>query len=726
MDIAKGNSENLKNTGSGIKVWTRIKIPLLYIVLGFSLGGAQLPFGAVPFGFALLCTGGVRCIFAYIGACLSLFRYDRPLILFAAYTLCVGVRAVVSLIGKEKNMTVAVLLEKIFKEPPSMRVIGAAVGAFTFGLGRLIKSGFLYYDLFGALITMGAAVVAATLWYLADSEKHTFLSSLALSTLSGACVFGLRGLSLWGISLDVFSCMLISLVLIRYKGMRVGVLAALVSGLCISFDLAPLFVFGAVCYAVLSVISPILGCVSCIAVGLAWGTYIRDIGVLSSLLPALVAASILFLAVTRIYLRDGQGEKKTSVNTHSVTYGEYLARLELTELREKGDMFKKTIGELCDMMCRADGVASFSDDINDIQKKVRYSKSGLTAEVGEIGVLSHDATHTLNTDTADCIEAVSKYMSDILNPQKGAYTLDEALTQKLCDVLESKNIKKIKGFVLGNDEKRAVFFCNDKKMLQRCSRKLCESTSRVCGYTPYASDVQSMGEGWYISVCRGQFLRASIAGKKRNAQGEAEFCGDSLGMLTSAEDGRAAAFICDGMGSGREAAEVSGMCALFLQKLLSINMSRESVRAAVDMTASFLRRRNDTLNSECSSTVDICTLDLRSARARFYKCGAAQTYIFRDGSPSKLRSCTLPIGIMDKADIGYIEMELLAGDTVVMVSDGVGEGNTQFFDFVRDKLALFGAKQLSEAIIEYANSRGFEDDASVVVIKIEDKGIGEL
>ncbi len=726
MDIAKGGSGSLKNTGSETKARTRIKGSLLYIALGFSLGGAQLPFDAVPFGFALLCTGGARCLLAYIGACLSLLRYERPLTLFAAYTLCIGVRAVVSLLGKEKSMTIAALFGKIFKEPPSMRVIGAAVGAFTFGLGRLMRSGFLYYDLFGALITMGVAVSAAALWYFADSQKHTFLSAIALSTLSGACVFGLRGLSLWGISLSVFSCMLISLVLIRYKGMRVGVLTALVSGLCVSFDFAPLFVFGAVCYAVLGVISPMLGCVSCIAVGLAWGTYISGLGALSALLPALAAASILFLAVTKIYLRDEQSEKQTGANTHSTTYGEYLARLELAELREKGDVFKNTLEELCDMMCRADGVASFADNIDDIQQKVRYSKSGLTAEVGEIGALSQEGTRTLNTDAAEWIGAVSKYMSDIFNPRSGKYTLDEALTQELCDALESKNIRKIKGFVLGNEEKRAVFFCNDKKILQKCLRKLCESTSRVCGYTPHASDVQSMGEGWYVSVCRGQFLRAVIAGKKRNAQGEAEFCGDSLGMLTSDEDGRAAAFICDGMGSGREAAEVSGMCALFLQKLLSLNMSHESVRAAVDMTAAFLHRRNDTLHSECSSTVDICTLDLRSARARFYKCGAAQTYIFRDGSPSKLRSCTLPIGIMDKADIGYIEMELVAGDTVIMVSDGVGEGNTQFFDFVRDRLALFGAKQLAESIIEYANSQGVEDDASVVVIKIEDKGIGEL
>ncbi len=723
MDIKSDKSIHVNNEG---RFWTSIKNIVIYTGAGFALGSAVLPFGAVPFGFAVLCVGGLRCVLAYIGLCLSLFFAEQPIIMLTAYTLCLGVRAAVSLLGDEKSVSIGLLANKIFREPPSMRVIGAAVGAFALGLSRLIKSGFLYYDLFGALIGLCVAVLAGVLWYFADSRRHTFLSSLALASLCAACVWGLGAFSVYGISLSVLVCMLASLVLTRYKGMRVGVLTALASGLCVSFELAPLFVFGAVCYSILGVFSPILGCVSCISVGLAWGVYMDGLGALTELLPALLSANVIFLAISKLYSKNGHSEGSESIGRSVGVDGEYIARLELAELKEKGELVSKSISELCELLGRVDEQPMPSENIEDVLKKARYSRSGLTAEVGEIGIRAHSDTCTLHADTADCLLAVSEYLGSIMELKRSEYTVDGELTEKLCACLSKSNIKINECAVLGETEKRAVFFCDAPKLLEEHSRELCELTQKVFGFTVLASDVKQIGERSYMSVSRGRILRASIAGKKRNAEDEREFCGDSFGMLTSTWSSQAAAFICDGMGSGREAAGVSGMCSLFLQKLLSMGMNTESVSTAINLTAAFLRRRNDTLHSECTSTLDVCVLDLRSAHAQFYKCGAAPTYIFRDGFPFKLRSRTMPIGIMEKADIGHIEMELLPGDTVVMVSDGVGEDKNEFFDYLRDKLLTFDAKQLAGTIMEYANKLGCKDDASVVVMKVEELGIGEL
>ncbi len=725
MDNKKSDTRQASGKRDKANAWENIKTPILYTVMGFALGGARLPFGALPFGFAALCAEGVKCIFVYIGLCISLLFAEQPLILLAAYTLCLGIRAVISLVGKGKKISIGALCGMIFREAPPMRTIGAAFGAFAWGLVRLIRSGFLYYDLFGALISILGAVLFALLWYFADSEKHGFLSSAAISTLVAACVWGLGDFSVYGISMSVFFCLLSSLVLSRYKGMRMGVLTALVSGLCVSFDLVPLFVFATVCYSLLSSVSAILGCITCIAVGLAWGIYMDGLGALTTLLPALLAASVLFLAICKIYAvaRSPKQEKQTA---SSCADNEYLVRLELSELREKGKVLEKSLYELCELMSKTYARPIMRESLNDILKKAKYTGSGLTAEVGEIGVHEETKLSALRADSGDCLLAVSEYLGEALKQKREEYIFDAQLTDKLCHALNECDIGEIECMVLGESEKRAVFICDDAKKLEETSHTLCELTSKICGYTAHAASVKSVGERSYISISRGQLLRASMAGKKKNARGEKEFCGDSLGMLTKADSGQAAAFICDGMGSGKEAAQASGMCAVFLQKLLSMNMDKEGVRAAVDMTSAFLHRRNDTQHTECSCTLDICIVDLRSAKTCFYKCGAAPTYIFRDGSPFKLRSRTVPVGIMDKADIGYIDMELIAGDTIVMVSDGIGEDKTEFFDFLRDKLAVFNANQLAEAIIEYANKEGCEDDVSAVVIKIEDRGIGEM
>jgi stage II sporulation protein E len=107
----------------------------------------------------------------------------------------------------------------------------------------------------------------------------------------------------------------------------------------------------------------------------------------------------------------------------------------------------------------------------------------------------------------------------------------------------------------------------------------------------------------------------------------------------------------------------------------------------------------------------------------FCKCGAAPTYVFRDGSLFKLRSRTVPIGIMDEVDVGRTEMELCPGDVIVMVSDGVTQGKEEYpelFEYVRTRIATHSAEQLADAIIDFAEAEDSADDVSVVVIKVED------
>ena len=55
-----------------------------------------------------------------------------------------------------------------------------------------------------------------------------------------------------------------------------------------------------------------------------------------------------------------------------------------------------------------------------------------------------------------------------------------------------------------------------------------------------------------------------------------------------------------------------------------------------------------------------------NGRAKFYKCGAAPSYIYRRGRLFKLRSESMPIGILDDVDIKKFELELSRGDIVVI------------------------------------------------------------
>ena len=125
--------------------------------------------------------------------------------------------------------------------------------------------------------------------------------------------------------------------------------------------------------------------------------------------------------------------------------------------------------------------------------------------------------------------------------------------------------------------------------------------------------------------------------------------------------------ISDGMGNGGEAAFISGVCSMFIEKMLSAgNRSDITVR----MLNNVLRNENMGRGGECSATVDLCELDLISGTASFLKSGAAPTYIARGGTVYKVYSRTMPIGILKSADARISKFDTQKGDIIIMMSDG--------------------------------------------------------
>ena len=99
---------------------------------GFLAGLATLTFGATPFGFALLCCSGKHTLSILAGVCLSALMHTDRAMLLAAYALVTILRTALSVpYAKRQGGTYDTGL---FSEPPSLRVMTAALGAFLVGL----------------------------------------------------------------------------------------------------------------------------------------------------------------------------------------------------------------------------------------------------------------------------------------------------------------------------------------------------------------------------------------------------------------------------------------------------------------------------------------------------------------------------------------------------------------------------------------------------------------
>jgi hypothetical protein len=126
-----------------------------------------------------------------------------------------------------------------------------------------------------------------------------------------------------------------------------------------------------------------------------------------------------------------------------------------------------------------------------------------------------------------------------------------------------------------------------------------------------------------------------------------------------------------------------------------------------------------------SKDIDLMELDLVSGECEFYKSGAAPSYVYRNGGLFKLRSCTMPIGILDEADTKSVKFDLSAGDVVVMMSDGVTCGEDEcawLFELLLQNVGRAPLERIADLILKYAVGHGSDDDISVAVIRVEERG----
>lgn len=213
-----------------------------------------------------------------------------------------------------------------------------------------------------------------------------------------------------------------------------------------------------------------------------------------------------------------------------------------------------------------------------------------------------------------------------------------------------------------------------------------------------------------------------IEGKSLSADTK---CGDTINIFLSRKD-YLYALISDGMGTGSEAAFTSEICSVFLEKMLAAG---NSVETTLKMLNGLIRSKSGaSYGSECSATVDLMELDLLSGSASFIKSGAAQSYIVSGGNVYRLLSKTVPIGIIRGVDAQRLRFDVKDGDVIVMVSDGITEGDDDCV-WLTDMLAAecgpeTDHNELAKKIIlssrRAAHLKGIDkyDDASVVIIKI--------
>lgn len=712
---------------------------VMYAVIGALLSLCGLPFSAYPFGIALLSAADRKVIYIFLGACGSALAFsEHPILFVSAYAAVLLIRTLarLTLDPPRRDRTDDVF----FGENLLLRMASASLGGFTVGLYSLMSGGFVYYDLFGALIYIVGAPVAVFVFYGVFNRSGVegrlyYAASAAIAALS---VYGARGLAIYGISLSALLAMGISLYVVARRGFIEGIAAAVAVGLAYSPLYAPVFIFAALMYGALRRVSAFFAGIAAFAAGISWGVYVGGVGAVSSLLSALLAAALTVGTVDKIFFTEKKEKEVAEENVTEVVEetpsavcavdASQIAELRVSALRGSLAALEGAFSELSGLFF----------DIGERMKKP------LTADIRQICDRAFDASCASCRNKARCwdkdytemIAAINSMSAEIhRNGKLEAENIPQSLARS-CERIEDitseiqHNTARHQRELLLFD--KSEIFALDYAALSELIAHGLQSEARefeadAALSERLAGELAALGEQVIsAAVCGKEAPRAVVVLESREVLDEiAEelkiTVSRSLGKdaeLVSAEDSngalrcvfapRAAYSIEYAKGSRRAADEEtycgdtvnvfsrgsekqyalisdgmgSGADAALSSRIAAVFMEKilragGTCKTAIKMLNGFLRNKGGGSLHECSATLDMLEADLVRGTARIYKCGAAPTYVFRAGELFKLTSKTLPLGILGDVDSKKLRFDMKTGDVIIMVSDGVTQGREE-------------------------------------------------
>ena len=231
-----------------------------------------------------------------------------------------------------------------------------------------------------------------------------------------------------------------------------------------------------------------------------------------------------------------------------------------------------------------------------------------------------------------------------------------------------------------------------------------------------AEEEPPVGAGEHLVFTQAEPFQAVMGAAARQKGGET-VSGDAGGLLRTPE-GLLYVMLCDGMGSGPAASRESKLAVRLLEQFLRAGVQADT--ALKTLNAALALRSEE---EGGFTTVDLLELDLFTGAAALYKFGAAPTYLRRGGSVSRVTGAALPAGLTDGERVApdLTRLQLEAGDTVVLVSDGVADPRED--QWLRDVLAAFDGespKDLARALVDAQVGReGPADDRTALVLRLD-------
>ena len=356
------------------------------------------------------------------------------------------------------------------------------------------------------------------------------------------------------------------------------------------------------------------------------------------------------------------------------------------------------------LRARCDALPALIDDINDSCAKL--TEHALLCD--RTGVFAMD------------YDGISKILEEALEGGRADYIIDDGSAETVEALLKKLRYTHSGVIAYGGRKKTVVIKGLDASRAKIGINDLKEELEGALGILLGDPIFVPVGSRFDVTVSTRRKYRAkqyssSVAATEIKGK---SICGDNVCGFETFTD-YYYSLLSDGMGTGKEAALTSRIAGMFLEKMLSAGNRPET---SVRLLNGFMSERDGSARHECSATVDLLEFDLITGQFSVLKSGASPTYIKRGDNCFKLRSNTMPLGILEKADIERISFDAQPGDRIVMVSDGVTQNREELAWLQTMLINEFDkdGQKMAKKITDRAKAEGSEDDITAVIIEIEE------
>lgn len=296
------------------------------------------------------------------------------------------------------------------------------------------------------------------------------------------------------------------------------------------------------------------------------------------------------------------------------------------------------------------------------------------------------------------LKSVEKIVGDLGSQVVQMPRFNESIAKEVRAALERKNIEVKKVFAVKEAERGYIIYVTMRPSGRgaECRDLALLSVNRITGRQfVMEQDKCSSDKNGFCTVAfkenQGLVFETAVSKEVKSGSsktGDTAFSGEY-------EPKKAVMALCDGMGSGEEAAR---------QSLKAIDLTKKFVKAGFDLSLT-LKVLNSALSvgrGDMYTTLDICSINLFTGECEIIKNGGSTIFIYSGGEIRAIRSTSLPVGVICDWQGERTVAALKSGDSIIMVTDGITDA--------------FGIENEEKAVAEAAARSGGNVDKMAALI----------